>query len=214
MHGGAAFEQQRRSRRGRRAVACARRHRPSPRHDRRAAPAASSASHASRAAAMPLRRQYYHRARAQGREQARRWRRPQPAVEHDARQRPLAVDLAQPSAADRQRARSPTRPQSHRPRRGDTARAASRRAEVSCVRCPGAAAMRPSRLVAALRITNGRPSRMQREERLSSARRASSASSPTLDLDAVRAQIAKPAPAHQRIRDPPSPRRRARCRRR
>ena len=50
------------------------------------------------------------------------------------------------------------------------ARAGSPHAEVSGVRRPGAAAMQPSRLIAAFRITNGRRFAHQREERLVEAR--------------------------------------------
>ena len=49
-----------------------------------------------------------------------------------------------------------------------------------CAR-PGAAAIRPSRLVAAFRMTNGRPSPHQREETADSARRASLAPQPDVD---------------------------------
>ena len=73
-------------------------------------------------------------------------------------------------------------------------------ADVSGVRRPGASAMRPSRLVAALRMTNGRPLAHQREERLVQRDRASRRRQPDLDRDAVRAQEREAAAAHERIR--------------
>ena len=69
------------------------------------------------------------------------------------------------------------------------------RGPVSGVRRPGAAAMRPSRLIAAFRMTNGRRCAHQREERLRSARAASSPQTPTVDRRRrARAGSAKPRP--------------------
>ena len=70
------------------------------------------------------------------------------------------------STTDRRRAVCPTRWRSHRPAPARRARAVAAACDVNCVRAPAAAATRPSRLVAAFRMTNGRPSSNRRQKRL------------------------------------------------
>ena len=64
-------------------------------------------------------------------------RRAQPPVEDHARERPLPVDVAAPSAADRRRAPCPSRRRSRRPRPARWCACRAAATDVSCVRGPG-----------------------------------------------------------------------------
>ena len=119
------------------------------------------------------------------REDPRRGRRPQPPVENDARQRPFAVAPRAVSSGIVGQDRPDARRRSRRSRRAPDARGGWPRAEVSASRRPGASAMKPSRLVAAFRMTNGRPSRISVKNGWFSDA-AGSAPMPDVDGDAVR----------------------------
>ena len=98
----------------------------------------------------------YHRSRVERREHPRRRVHPEPAVEHHARQRPAAMDVArgQQRIVDENGFR--IRRRWRRPRRARAWACRCDSSELMRVRSPGFAAMRLSRLVAAFMMTNGR----------------------------------------------------------
>ena len=159
------------------------------------------------------RSQYYDRPGAERREQPGGRGRPQPPIEDHAGQRAAADSSRARSAPDRRRAACPSRRRWHRPTRAAAASAGSPAREVNGVRTPGAAAIRESRLVAALAITIGRPAVCTiTNARLS--RAASSLQQADLDLQR-RARAVRRSPCRSPAdSDRASPPRRGRCRRR
>ena len=120
--------------------------------------------------------------------------RTQAAVEDDARQRPFPVDQSrgEQRIVHEQRFRADGNRVDLRPL--IVCVAWQRPLRSARVRSPGAAAIRPSRLVAALRITNGRLLAHRRQERLIQAHRLVALPTPTSTVMPCSRSAAKPRP--------------------
>ena len=115
-------------------------------------------------------------------------------------ERPLADTRRAASAADRRSGSCRCRRRSRRFRRGRDARGDSPPPTSAASGAPGASAMRPSRLVAAFRTTNGRRSRISVKNGRFSAHGGLARDSPTSTATPRDRRKAKPRPLHGGIR--------------